>query len=108
MSSTEFQFFHARFKRVSRPKRETILCAMIRINYGTPWAGDLELLRDFFPRAYDTRLNLGGLTNLIEALSPFADEPTDAGFVVEEPTLQDANATSTLELVGEVTQEIQI
>ena len=108
MSIAEFQFFHARFKRVSRPAREKILCAMIRINYGTHWSGDMELLHEFFPSTYHTRLNLGGLTGLIEALSPFADEQTDAGFKTDEETLADENATSSLELIGEVTQELSL
>lgn len=74
-----FQYFHARFKGVSRPQREKILCAMIRINYGTPWSGDNELLSRFFPPLFHDKLVYGGLTELIEALSPFSDEQTDSG-----------------------------
>lgn len=74
-----FRYFHARFRGVSRPQREKILCAMIRINYGTPWRGDLDLLSDFFPPLFHDKLVFGGLTELIEALSPFSDEQTDAG-----------------------------
>jgi len=74
-----FKYFHARFRGVSRPQREKILCAMIRVNYGTPWKGDCEQLRDFFPPLFHDRLVFGGLTELIEALSPFSDEPTDSG-----------------------------
>lgn len=74
-----FRYFHARFKGVSRPQREEILCAMIRINYGTPWSGDHELLSQFFPSLFHDKLVFGGLTELIEALSPFSDEQTDSG-----------------------------
>jgi hypothetical protein len=60
---------------------------MIRVNYGTPWKGDMESLQSFFPAWYHVNLTAGGITTLIEALSPFTDEPTDAGFVTDEPTL---------------------
>lgn len=80
-------FFHSRFTGISRPEREHILCAMIRVNYGTPWNGDLDRLQSFFPQWYHKKLLFGGLTELIETLSPFSDEPTDAGIVVDEITL---------------------
>ncbi|MBX7148325.1 hypothetical protein K1X76_04515 [bacterium] len=75
-----FSFFHRSFKSVSRPQREQILCAMIRINYGTPWKGDAKILENFFPIWFHKSLIVGGLTQLIEALSPFTDEPTEHGF----------------------------
>lgn len=55
------------------------MCAMIRINYGTPWAGDEEILKNFFPNWFHKSLSFGGLSPLIEALSPFTDEPTEHG-----------------------------
>jgi hypothetical protein len=82
-----YQFFHSRFTGTSRPEREKILCAMIRVNYGTSWDGDLDRLRNFFPAWYHKKLLFGGLTDLIESLSPFSDEPTDSGIVVDETTL---------------------
>ena len=74
-------FFHKSFRGISRPHREQILCAMIRINYGTPWSGDLEILKNFFPEWFHNQLFVGGLTQLIETLSPFTDDPTDHGIV---------------------------
>ncbi|EKD41360.1 MAG: hypothetical protein ACD_73C00749G0001 [uncultured bacterium] len=84
-----FTYFNTRFCAVSRPLREQILCAMIRTNYGTTWDGDAELLENFFPKWYHKNLVLGGLTNLIEALSPSADEPTNPGLQMEEQTVWD-------------------
>lgn len=69
---------------------------MIRINYGTPWDGDLGCLKEFFPDWYHNKLILGGLTEVIEALSPFADEPTDPGLITDEPTLLDGDSTELL------------
>lgn len=103
-------FFNTRFRSVSRPDREKLLCAMIRVNYGTPWTGDAERLKDFFPSWYHANLSFGGLTNLIEMLSPFSDEPTQAGirmedasFQASEPTLIRENLTDSL---GEVTSDV--
>lgn len=89
-----FTFFNSRFVAVSRPLREQILCAMIRVNYGTSWDGDLDLLKNFFPEWYHRSLVLGGLSSLIETFSPSSDEPTDPGIVVEEPTLNDFEITA--------------
>lgn len=107
----EIEFFHSRFKRIPRPQREKLLCAMIRVNYGTPWEGDLDGLKSFFPEDQHNLLFLGGLTTLIEALNPFADEPTDYGV---EPTIRlssnlDETVTAEVhsaELFGEDTVEI--
>jgi hypothetical protein len=79
---------------VSRPLREQILCAMIRINYGTAWDGDLELLKKFFPDWYYPKLSADGLTHLIETFSPSVDDITHPGFITDEPTLNDLNLQS--------------
>ncbi len=89
----EIQFFHSRFKRVTRSEREQILCAMIRVNYGTPWEGDGERLKNFFPEEFHNKLVFGGLTELVEALNPFADEPTDYSVNHEEHTLKEGEKT---------------
>ncbi len=83
---------------------------MIRINYGTPWDGDQEQLRDFFPKWFQRQLTFGGLTELIESLSPFSDETTEPGILVEEPTLLDGDQTNsclfeTTEDLGEMTTD---
>ena len=66
---------------------------MIRVNYGTAWEGDLELLKKFFLTKYHNKLIFGGLTLLIEALNPFADEPTDHSLIAGELTLHDGETT---------------
>jgi hypothetical protein len=88
------------FKKVSRPFREQILCAMIRVNYGTPWAGDADILKNFMGTRFENKFVAGGLTSLIEVLSPFTDEPTESGIhppkiPVEDRTVQDAELTRT-------------
>lgn len=99
----EIQFFHSRFKRVTRPEREQILCAMIRVNYGTPWEGDLDRLKNFFPKELHNKLVFGGLTELVEALNPFADEPTD--YSVNEETFH-RGVLETTSSLSEVTTDL--
>ncbi len=89
----EFRDFFDKFTRTPRIKREHILCAMIRVNYGTPWEGDAEILQEFFPVSYHSQLCLGGLTPLIEAFNPFADEPTNYSPVPQEPTEKSGTLT---------------
>lgn len=111
-----FTYFHARFRGVSRPQREKILCAMIRINYGTPWNGDIDHLREFFPPLFHDKLVFGGLTELIEALSPFSDEPTDAGLPTPSLSslkreMEKNEATDNLEItlsLDEVTTDLPV
>lgn len=74
-----YEHFYARFKALNRNYRDNLLCALIRVNYGTPWAGDLKILHRFFPVWFHQHLALNGLSDLIEALSSLADEPTDSG-----------------------------
>lgn len=74
-----YEHFYARFKSLNRNYRDNLLCALIRVNYGTPWSGDLKILHQFFPTWFHQHLSLNGLNDLIEALSTFADEPTDSG-----------------------------
>jgi len=106
-----FTFFNSRFKAVSRPLREQLLCSMIRVNYGTSWDGDLDILKKFFPEWYHNNLVFGGLANLIETLSPSSDDETDPGIRVEEPTLLEGLDTQKLvldktDLLGEQTTDI--
>lgn len=86
-------FFHTRFKRLPRGDREQLLCSMIRVNYGTPWEGDLLRLKSFFPEEYHKELHFGGLLELIEALNPFADEPTDYSVVAHSSDLKEGDVT---------------
>ena len=74
-----YEHFFARFKALNRNYRDNLLCALIRVNYGTPWSGDLKILHRFFPTWFHQHLILNGLNSLIESLSSFADEPTDSG-----------------------------
>jgi hypothetical protein len=67
------------FTRLSRAERNRILCAMMRINYGTAWAGDRDLLNSFFPTAVHSFFILGGLSDWIAGLTPLSDEPTNPG-----------------------------
>lgn len=86
----EFKTINAEFKRLRRAERDVLLCAMIRVNYGTPWSGDEALLKNFLPDALHARLQFNGITDLIETISPFADEPTLVGPMPEdEITLSD-------------------
>ena len=85
---TDFKFLHERFKQVSRPAREELLCAMIRINYGTPWNGDSELVETFIPVQDHSQILHDNLTTLIETLSPFSDEPTEYGMVGTDQTAE--------------------
>lgn len=113
LMKSNFDFFHARFKKIARPERERVLCAMIRVNYGTPWQGDIEVLKKFFPADYHNKFVSNGLTSITEALSPFADEPTEVGFVTDEPTLVEGEitenfnekATSTFELLSDIPED---
>lgn len=98
-----YRYFQACFKRINRSERERLLCAMIRVNYATPWEGDLRLLQSFFPSWYHARLVEGGFTSLIEALSPFSDDPTESG-VIE--VFQPHTETEVTVKVSEVTREI--
>lgn len=100
-------FFHRKFRQVSRPHRELILCAMIRINYGTPWSGDEEVLKNFFPMWYHKNLSLGGLTHLIEALSPFTEEVTESGISADFIKAPDV-FEDTLEMTDVVTHEEEV
>ncbi len=79
-----FRFFNEKYQRVPRVLREQILCSMIRINFGTPWQGDMELLQSFFPSEYHAYLSFGGLNDLIDQLSPFTSEPTNHSPLEEE------------------------
>lgn len=81
-----YEHFYARFKALNRNYRDNLLCALIRVNYGTPWNGDLKILHRFFPHWFHQHLILNGLNDLIEALSTFADEPTDSGILSQTET----------------------
>lgn len=90
---TEFRQLYVHFRSISRPLREQLLCAMIRVNYGTPWTDDMMILKNFFPNQYYNRFNQGGLTPIIESLSPFSDDPTQSGADIEHHTLVSSNDT---------------
>jgi hypothetical protein len=77
------QHLRPQYLRLPRSRREKLMCAMIRINYGTSWPGDEEVTRFFLPTSLRDRLHLNGLTSIIEALCPISDEPTLVGFVAE-------------------------
>lgn len=94
--SMEAKYFYAQFRQVPRPQRDRLLCAMIRVNYGTAWEGDLEVLKDFFLPKYHKKLIFGGLSEWIEALNPFADEPTDHSLIADEITIHDGEISGSL------------
>ncbi len=79
---------------------------MIRVNYGTPWEGDQERLREFFPAWHHRKLTLGGLTQLIEALSPFSDEPTQSGIVLPVGEVTSNNMGEVTASLGETTSDL--
>ena len=95
----DWSSFLEKYQRVPRILREQVMCSMIRINYGTPWAGDVELLKPFFPVEMHSALSFGGLTELVHNLSPFANEPTN-----HEPLPRDHAEKSLTVLDGEKTE----
>lgn len=101
---TDFQILRYRFTEISRPARERLLCAMIRVNYGIPWSGDIPIVETFIPQADHIQIGHGQLTNLIERLSPFSDEPTEYG-IRPKDGVELLDNTQTLYL-GELTERI--
>ncbi len=75
------QRLRPQYLMLPRPRREKLMCAMIRVNYGTSWPGDEETIRFFLSAAMHHRLHLNGLTTIIEELCPISDEPTLVGLV---------------------------
>jgi len=73
------QRLRPQYLRLPRARREKLMCAMIRVNYGTAWSGDEETIRFFLSASMHHRLHLNGLTTMIEALCPLSDEPTLVG-----------------------------
>lgn len=67
------------FTRLTRTERSRILCALMRVNYGTEWAGDLDLLRSFFPQLIYQEFRAGSLGDWIAGLTPLSEEPTHPG-----------------------------
>lgn len=74
------KIYQQQFIKMTRKQREDILCAMIRINYGTPWQGDLEVLASFFPKKEHVLFQPKQLQTLIDALTPYSDEPTHSSY----------------------------
>jgi hypothetical protein len=82
------------YRVLTRPQREKLMCAMIRINYGTSWPGDEERARHFLPEDLHRRLHLNGLNDVIESLCPISDEPTDPAYRSEPTTHRIVSADS--------------
>ena len=95
------------FKRISRPFREQLLCAMIRVNYGTAWDGDLEILKNFFPEESHSILSFGGLTKIIEAFSPFTEDKTDSGILLNDNTANSSQTEATKTIQLDLTSSFQ-
>lgn len=73
----KWSFFSEKYQQIPRLQREQVMCSMIRVNYGTPWDGDVERLKVFFPPEHHASLTPNGLTDLIHNLSPLTNEPTN-------------------------------
>lgn len=95
MLTGHLKLLETRFKQISRQAREHLLCAMIRINYGTPWQGDQDIVQAFLPKHNHLMIGQDGLIKLIDFLSPYSEEPTESGLPQEDLTLRHDLTTMT-------------
>lgn len=71
-------------RKISREQRNDLICAMLRVNYETPWVDDEELLKRNFPKVLHCYFQPAKLTSVIEQLGPVAEEETQNSIEVDQ------------------------
>lgn len=102
MISETHREIRAQFRSLPRTEREKLLCALIRMNYGTTWTGDRDFLKAFFPPSEHKNFYTGGVVHLMELLTPYSDEPTNPGYKMESSLIRESAANQEITLIHEI------